>query len=84
MFVIKPRGYLLQVLPVRGPDCNSALLGRPRAVRIVWVRYAANSPADRPDYRQVNWRTINGVRFAELDSDDIHGLSAMIVECQKS
>ena len=47
-------------------------------MRIVWIRQAANSPADRPDYRRVNWRPINWVRCAELDSYDIRGLSAMI------
>jgi len=56
----------------------SALLGLPRAVRIVWIRHAADSPADYPNYRRLNWRPGNGVQFAELDFYDIHGLSAMI------
>jgi len=56
----------------------SALLGRPRTVRIVWIRHAADSPADYPNYRRLNWRPVNGVQFAELDSYDIRGLSAMI------
>ena len=34
----------------------------------------------RPDYNMLHWRPphINGVQFAELDSYDIRGLSAMI------
>ena len=47
-------------------------------MRIVWISNAANSPAAHPDYRQLNWRSINGVWFAELDSYDFRGLSAMI------
>jgi len=58
----------------------SALLGRPRAVRIVWVSQPANSSAPRPNYRLLHWRNphINGVRFAELNFDDIRGLCAII------
>ena len=47
-------------------------------MRIVWIRHAASSPADHPDYRRLNWRSINGVWFAELDSYDFYGLAAMI------
>ena len=47
-------------------------------MRIVWIRHAAYSPADYPNYRRLNWRPVNGVQFAELDSYDIRGLSAMI------
>jgi len=58
----------------------SAVLGRPRAVRIVWVSQPANSSAPLPNYRLLHWHNhhINGVRFAELNSYDIRGLSAMI------
>jgi len=47
-------------------------------VRIVWIRHAADSPVDYPNYRRLNWHPVNGVQFAELDSSDIRGLSAMI------
>jgi len=47
-------------------------------VRIVWFRHAAESLAEYPDYRRLIWRPVNGVQFAELDSYDIRGLSAMI------
>jgi len=47
-------------------------------VRIVWIRHAADSPADYLNYHRLNWRPVNGVQFAELDSYDIFGLSAMI------
>jgi len=68
----------------------SAPLGRPRAVRIVCVlatrcgqglpdqeRSRVNIP---PKYGALLWRSphIDGVEFAELDSYDIRGLSAMI------
>jgi len=58
----------------------SALLGCPRAVRIVCVSQPANSSAPRPNYRVLHWRNphINEVRFAELNSYDIRGLSAII------
>jgi len=58
----------------------SALLGRPRAVRIVWVSQTANSSAPRPNYGLLHWRNphINGVRFAELNSYDIRGQWAII------
>jgi len=38
----------------------------------------ADSPADYPNYRWLNWHPVNGLQFAELDSYDIRGLSAMI------
>ena len=38
----------------------------------------ADSPADYPNDRRLNWRPVNGVQFAELDSYAIRGLSAMI------
>jgi len=68
----------------------SAALGRPRAVRIVYVlptgrgqglpaqeRLRVNVPLY---YRALHWRSphIHGVEFAELDSYDICGLSEMI------
>jgi len=68
----------------------SAPLGRPRAVRIVYVlptrrghglldqeRLRVNVP---PNYRALHWRSphTHGVEFAELDAYDIRGLSAMI------
>ena len=56
------------------------MLGRPRAVRIVWVRQPASSSVIRPNYRLLHWRPphIHGVGFAELNSYDIRGLSAII------
>ena len=47
---------------------------------IVWVSQPANSSVPRPNYHLLHWRNphINGVRFAELNSYDIHGLSAII------
>ena len=45
---------------------------------IVCIRHAADSPADYLNYRGLNWRPLNGVQFAELDSYDICGLSVMI------
>jgi len=39
----------------------------------------ADSPADYLNYRRLNWRPVNVVQFAELNSYDIHGLSAMIM-----
>ena len=58
----------------------SALLGRPRAVRIVWTRRLSVSNIPEPNYTLLFWRPprVNGVRFAELHSSDIRGLSAMI------
>jgi len=67
-----------------------APLGRPRAVRIVYVlptrrgqglpdqeRLRGNVP---PNYRALHWRSphIHGAEFTELDSYDIRGLSSMI------
>jgi len=56
------------------------MLGRPRAVRIVWVRNSADIDAPQPNYRLLHWRNphINGVGFAELNAYDIRGLSAII------
>jgi len=58
----------------------SAMLGRPRAVRIVWVCNPASGGAQRPNYGLLHWRpqNIHGVGFAELNSYNIHGLSAII------
>ena len=68
----------------------SAPLGRPRAVRIIYVlptrrgqglpdqqRLRVNFP---PNHCALHWRSphIHGVELAELDSYDIRGLSAMI------
>ena len=47
-------------------------------MRIVWIRDTADSPTDYPNYCWLNWRPVNGVQFAELDSNDIRGVSAMI------
>jgi len=56
------------------------MLGRPRAVRIVWVRNVADIEAPQPNYRLLHWRNrhINGVGFAELNVYAIPGLSAII------
>jgi len=56
------------------------MLGRPRAVRIVWVCNPASGGAQRPNYRLLHWRpqNIHGAGFAELNFYDIHGLSAII------
>jgi len=58
----------------------SALLGRPLAVRIVWVSQPTNSSAPGPNYLLLHLRNphINRVRFAELNSYDIRGLLAII------
>ena len=71
----------------------STLLGRPRAVRIAYVlpsrhgsmlsvqeRAKVNVPAD---YHELHWPPlhIQDLEFAELDSYDICGLSAMIYRC---
>ena len=45
---------------------------------IVWNRHAADNPAEYPNDSRLNWRPVNEVQFPELDSYDIHGLSAMI------
>jgi len=47
-------------------------------VRIVWIRHAADSPANNVNYRRLNWCPVNGVQFDELNSYDIRALSAMI------
>jgi len=47
-------------------------------MRIVWIRHTADSPAEYPNYRRLNWCPVNGVQFVELDSYDIHALSAII------
>jgi len=56
------------------------MLGRPRAVRIVWVRNWADIDAPQANYGLLHWRNphINGVGFAELNAYDIRGLSAII------
>jgi len=58
----------------------SAMLGRPHGVHIVWVCNPASGGAQRPNYRLLHWRpqNIHGVGFAELNSYDIRGLSAII------
>jgi len=56
----------------------SALHGRPGPLHIVWIRHAADSPADYPNYRRLNWRPVNRVQCAELNSYGISRLSAMI------
>jgi len=56
------------------------MLGRPRAVRIVWVRNSADIDAPQPNYRLLHWGNphINGVGFAVLNAYDRRGLSAII------
>jgi len=56
------------------------MLGRPRAVRILWVRNSADIDAPQPNFLLLHWRNphINGVGFAELNAYDIRGLSAII------
>ena len=68
----------------------SALLGCPCAVHMVYVlpsRRSQGLPPDErikinvaPNYHALHWGPphINGVEFAELDSYDIRGWSAMI------
>jgi len=58
----------------------SAMLGRPRAVRIVWVCNPESGSAKRPNYRLHHWgpQNIHGVGYAELNSYSIRGLSAII------
>jgi len=52
------------------------MLGRPRAVRIVCVRNAADIDVPQPNYSLLHWCNpdINGVGFAELNAYDIRGL----------
>ena len=73
----------------------NALLGRPRSVRMVYVlpsrRGAGLTEHQKlkakvdapPNYYLLHWRPphIAGLSFAELDSYDIRGLSAMIYRC---
>ena len=47
-------------------------------MHLVSIRHAADSPADYPNYRRLNWSPGDGVQFAELDSNDISGLLAII------
>ena len=56
------------------------MLGRPRAVRIVWVCNPESGSAKRPNYRLHHWgpQNIHGVGYAELNSYSIRGLSAII------
>jgi len=58
----------------------SALLGRPRAVRIVWVRNSADIDTQQPNYHLLHLRNphINGVGFAVLNAYNIRRLSAII------
>ena len=60
----------------------SAIVGRPRAVRIAWVRPAqgaGNVQYPNP-HESLHWRLphVKGIRFAELYSYDIRVLLAMI------
>ena len=50
-------------------------------MRIVWTQHLSVTTVPEPNYTLLFWRPprFNGVRFAELDSSDICGLSAMIV-----
>jgi len=56
------------------------MLGCPRAVHIVCVCNPASSGGQRPNYCLLHWRpqNIHGVGFAESNSYDIRGLSAII------
>jgi len=56
------------------------MLGRPCAVCIVWDCNPARGGTQRSNYRVLHWRpqNIHGLGFAELDSNDIRGLSATI------
>ena len=47
-------------------------------MRMVWIRHVVDCPADYPNYCQLNWHPVNGVQFAQLDSNDIRGLSAIM------
>ena len=49
-------------------------------MRIVWTRRLSVSTIPEPNYTMLFWLPprVNMVRFAELDSSDIRGLSAMI------
>jgi len=49
------------------------MLGRPRAVRIVWVRNSVYIDGPQPNYRLLHWRNphIKGVGFAESNAYDI-------------
>jgi len=49
------------------------MLGRPRAVRVVWVSNSADIDVPQPNYRLLHWRNphMNGVGFAELNDYDI-------------
>ena len=50
-------------------------------MRIVWAQRLSVSTLPEPTYTLLVWSPprFNGVRFAELDSSDIRGVSAMIV-----
>jgi len=56
------------------------MLERPRAVHIVWVRNSTDIHAPQPNFCLLHWRNphMNGVGFAELNANNIHGLSAII------
>ena len=56
------------------------MIGRPRGLRIVWVRNSADIDAPQPNYRLLHCRNprIHGVDFAELNAYVIRGLSAII------
>ena len=47
-------------------------------MRILWIRHGADNAADYTNYRLLNRCPVTRVQFAELDSHDIRGLSAMI------
>jgi len=56
------------------------MLGCPNIVCIVWVCNPDSGSVQQPKYRLFHWgpHNIHGVGFAELNSYDIHGLSAII------
>jgi len=49
------------------------MLGRPHAVRIVWVRDLADIDLPQPNYCLLHWCNppINGIGFTELNAYDI-------------
>jgi len=72
--------YVCFLLTDLGDIDWSAMLGRPRAVHLVWVCNPASGGAQQLNYRLLHWRpqNIHGVGFAELNSYDMRGLSAII------
>ena len=57
-----------------------AVLGRPHAMRIVCTRRVSVTTVPEPNYIMLFWRPphVNKVRFVELDSSDLRGLSPRV------